>query len=207
MFLRKYFLPYLLHAFYGLWSGTWRYRIVEHPEFSEARRNGLPYIFAFWHRDELAMLRSSKFYKVAAMTSTSKDGELMTRVLKMRGFETSRGSSTRGGVRALVGMVKLVRQGFTACMAVDGPKGPIYKVKPGVIDLAKHAEALIIPVGVACNRSHVFKKSWNQAYLPWPFARVVMSFGKPVMETTVEALEELIHNEGREAEKLLHKKA
>jgi lysophospholipid acyltransferase (LPLAT)-like uncharacterized protein len=114
------------------------------------------------------------------MTSTSEDGELMTRVLRLFGFGISRGSSTRGGARALVGIVKLVRDGFSGTVAIDGPKGPRHKPKPGVWHLARHAEALVIPTGVARSSAVVFERSWNKTFLPKPFAKVIVSFGAPL---------------------------
>ena len=65
-------------------------------------------------------------------------------------------------------------------MAVDGPKGPLYEVKPGVFELSRLANALIVPTGVAASKAHVFKKSWNKAILPWPFTRLVIYFDEPL---------------------------
>lgn len=128
----------------------------------------------------MVVLRLGRRYRCAAMTSTSNDGELMTRVLRYFGFGISRGSSTRGGARALLGMVKLVEQGYSATVAVDGPKGPRFKVKPGIFHVAKHTGTFIVPTGVAKSRALVFKKSWNKTFLPWPFTKVVVSFGVPI---------------------------
>ncbi len=178
--MRNFILAPLIAVVYWLWSRTWRLKIHEETEFKAALRNG-PVIFAHWHGDELVVLRIGRHYHSAAMTSTSKDGELMTRVLKIFGFGISRGSSTRGGVRALVGMVHLMKQGFNATVAVDGPKGPIYKVKPGILALAKHGASPIVPTGVGKKSALVFEKSWNKTYLPWPFSKVVVSFGRPFM--------------------------
>ena len=204
MFLRKYVFPYLIASFYFLWSHTWRYRVVENPDFTAARQARTPIVFAFWHGDEMALLRIGPVYKCAAMSSTSKDGELMTKVLQLYKFSVSRGSSTRGGVRALVGLIQLTRKGHAATMAVDGPKGPVYKVKPGVIDLAKHAQGAIIPAGVASSKSYVFQKSWNKAHLPLPFSKVIISFGKPVENPTTDSVETALLAEGQEARRLLN---
>ncbi|MDZ4677275.1 MAG: lysophospholipid acyltransferase family protein [Oligoflexia bacterium] len=177
--MRTLFLPPLISAFYWLWSSTWRFEVIEHPDFTTLRKKG-SVSFAHWHGDEMVVLRLGPRYKCAAMTSTSKDGELMTRVLKYFGFGISRGSSTRGGARALLGMVKLVESGYNATVAVDGPKGPRHKVKPGVWYLAKHAQTPVVPTGVARQGALVFHKSWNKTYLPWPFAKVIVYFDKPL---------------------------
>ncbi len=64
-------------------------------------------------------------------------------------------------------------------MAVDGPKGPLHKVKPGVFELSRLAKAKIVPTGAATSRAILFHKSWNKAELPKPFAKIVVWFGEP----------------------------
>lgn len=138
----------------------------------------MPVIFAHWHGDELAIIPLVKTYSIATMTSTSKDGQLVDSVIRRLGGKTSRGSSTRGAVSALKGLIRLMKkEGCNASMAVDGPKGPIHQVKTGVFELSKLTEAPIVPTGVACSHSFIFEKSWNKAVLPKPFSRVVVYFG------------------------------
>ena len=137
-------------------------------------------IFAHWHRDELAILPFVKSLHIATMTSTSKDGQLIDFVLQKFGGATSKGSSTRGGIGALKGLIRLTRNGWNSSMAVDGPKGPIFKVKPGVFELAKLTKAHIIPIGVASHPHFVFEKSWNKARLPKPFAKIFVYFSRPL---------------------------
>ncbi|MCC7404304.1 MAG: DUF374 domain-containing protein [Bdellovibrionales bacterium] len=115
------------------------------------------------------------------MTSTSPDGQLIDYVIRRLGGATSKGSSTRGAVQALKGLVRLGRLGHPISMAVDGPRGPIYQVKSGVFELSRLLDAPIFPVGVATTRRLLFKKSWNQTYLPKPFARVVIVFAEPLL--------------------------
>ena len=164
----------------------------------------------------MVVLRLGPVYRCAAMTSTSDDGELMTRVLKWFGFGISRGSSTRGGARALIGMIKLIRLGYCATVAVDGPKGPRHKAKPGILYLAQKAGVPIIPTGVAREKALVFEKSWNKTYIPWPFSKVVVSFGKPFYvvdeldvahsELYLRELESALRFQQQEAQDLLEKK-
>lgn len=210
--LRKTLLPLLMAFIYWLWSRTWRLKVLEDPAFLEARRQG-PIIFAHWHGDEMVVLRLGSRYHCAAMTSTSEDGELMTRILKIFGFGVSRGSSTRGGARAAIGMLNLMKAGYSGTVAVDGPRGPRHKVKPGIWFLAKHADAQIIPTGVAPQKAFVFQKSWNKTFLPWPFSKVVVSFGPPVphqqefseqnAEKLSSLLEEKLHQEHKRARAFL----
>lgn len=177
--LKQRILPVLIFYVFRAWSWTWRYRCVESAELKRLRDARFPVVFAHWHGDELGMLPLAGSYRIATMTSTSQDGSLIDYALHRFGARTSRGSSTRGGVRALIGLIRLMRQGFNATVAVDGPKGPLHQVKPGVFELATHANARIVPMALAASRPYVFKKSWNQAVLPLPFSKVVIFFSEP----------------------------
>lgn len=176
---RRYVLPWLVFFTYRLWTWTWRVRCVEPEGLTRAKQTGQPLIFAHWHGDELCIVPLVTAYRIATMTSTSKDGQLIDFVIRRLGGATSRGSSTRGGIGALKGLVRLLRDGYRASMAVDGPKGPLHKVKPGVFELSRLAEASIVPVGTSVDRAIVFHKSWNKAKLPKPFAKVVVHFLEP----------------------------
>ena len=176
---RRLVLPRLTWWFFRMWSLTWRMTYVESPGFRAAQANGEPIVFAHWHGTELCVLTCVTRYRIATMTSTSKDGQLIDFVIRRLGGATSRGSSTRGAVGALKGLVRLVSQGYRASMAVDGPKGPLHEVKPGVFELARLAKARIVPTGAACAWPITFEKSWNRAQLPKPFSRVVVCFTEP----------------------------
>jgi lysophospholipid acyltransferase (LPLAT)-like uncharacterized protein len=176
---RRWILPNLIWLIYRLLSMSWRLELEESPGMKKLMQNEEPIVFAHWHGDELSIIKAAPRYRIATMTSTSKDGELMDSVLRKMGVKTSRGSSTRGGVGALKGLIRLVGEGRRASIAVDGPKGPIHKVKPGVFELSRIAKAHIIPVGAASSRAIVFHKSWNKVRLPKPFAKVVIHFSEP----------------------------
>lgn len=177
---RKYILPFIVYTFYSALRLTWRVRIIESPEMKAAIETGRPFILAHWHGDELGILHLLRRYRPAVMTSTSKDGELMDAVVKKFGAQTSRGSSTRGGVSALKGMLRLAKDGWRPSIAVDGPKGPYHKVKPGIFEISKLTGLEIFPLTVECDRAHVFHKAWNKTFLPLPFANVVCVAGQPL---------------------------
>lgn len=183
---RRRILPVLVWFIYSLLHWSWRKIIIEPDSLKSALANGEPLIMAHWHGDELAVLHLVRRYRLATMTSTSRDGSLIDFVIRAFGGKTVRGSSTRGGASALKGLVRLTKGGHPASMAVDGPKGPIYQVKPGVFELSRLAGAQIFPVSVATNSKHIFEKSWNKAYLPLPFARVAIVYGDPLPVVTRE---------------------
>lgn len=185
--LRSFFLPRLVYWVYRLWTATWRTEIQVDPEVQKFFDQSQPVIFAHWHGHELAIIQLVTRYRIATMTSTSKDGSLVDYVIRRLGGATSRGSSTRGSVQALKGLIRICKSGYyNPSMAVDGPKGPIYKVKPGVFELSRLSRFPIVPVGVAASRKKVFSRSWNQAFLPWPFSRVVVVFGPPLSPVSKE---------------------
>lgn len=213
LFFRRHILPTLLWLLYRVWSSSWRVQVVESEELKEALRSQELVTFAIWHGDELALLRFAHKYRVATMVSTSADGELMDRILHRFGFVTSRGSSTRGGTRALVGLLKLARTGRNPVVAVDGPKGPLHKAKPGVFEISKKTGSRIFPGGIATSKRFVFKKSWNKTYLPLPFAKVTLFWGKPLEvpnkdtdsrdQRLAQSLESALATAGYEASKLI----
>jgi lysophospholipid acyltransferase (LPLAT)-like uncharacterized protein len=129
----------------------------------------------------VALLHLVHRYHLATITSTSKDGDLMTWIISKLGGVSSRGSSTRGGVTALKGLLRLLKSGrFNSSVAVDGPKGPIYKVKPGIFEISRLAQTPIYWVGVSADRFFTFEKAWNKAILPMPFAKVYIEWHGPM---------------------------
>ncbi|MCB0394505.1 MAG: lysophospholipid acyltransferase family protein [Bdellovibrionales bacterium] len=173
-------LSFLLSWIYRALSFTWRKTRIESIEFQNHLKTGKPYVLAFWHGDELAAVAFSRYYKLSTFTSTSKDGEIMDGVLRSIGFRTARGSSTRGGLRALKEIIRHSRDGFNPAIAVDGPKGPIFVPKPGVFEVSRIMKAPIFPAGLFAGNKHVFERAWNKSYLPLPFSKVALTFGAPL---------------------------
>jgi len=181
--------------------------LSEPPDLKERLRKKLPTLFAHWHGDEIVLLSLIGPYRTATMTSTSKDGEMMTTLVHLVGGKTSRGSSTRGAVGALKGLLRLIVDGGRNCsLAVDGPKGPLHKVKPGVFEISRLAKIPIYTSGIACDRAWRFEKSWNKTYFPKPFARVAICWAHamppitrdqdPRSEDLAKSLENALHNAG-----------
>ena len=162
-----------------------------------------PFLMAHWHGDELALVHLVKRYKVATLSSQSKDGTIMMIVLKLLGAAVVRGSSSRGAVSGLLGLMKLIRKGYMSSFAVDGPKGPRHKAKSGVLEASKNLSVPIMCVGAACDRAWVFHKAWNKAFLPKPFARISIVWLGPLDpppkeadvydQTRLQSLESTIH--------------
>lgn len=182
--LRGIFLGVVVWIIYRAIQLTWRVSVFEPPELKENLKTKKTTIFSHFHGDELVLISLVNPYRIATMASTSKDGEIMNTVLNLLGGKTSRGSSTRGGVGALKGLIQLCKSGRNSSIAVDGPKGPIYEIKPGVFELSRLTQSEIYAGGVFCERAWRFPKSWNQTFLPKPFAKVSVVWLGPIGPVT-----------------------
>lgn len=136
-----------------------------------------PAIYTFWHR---CVFPATYFYRhrgIAVMTSKSFDGEYIARIIERFGFPAVRGSSSRGGVRALLGMHKILDRGQSVAFTIDGPRGPLYVAKPGPVLLARNTGAPIYCFHIALEKAWVLK-SWDRFMIPKPFSGAVVRVGK-----------------------------
>lgn len=148
-------------------------------EGKQLESSGKPIIYAIWHNQQLFLLYPYRKHKVAALISQSSDGEYIARCLPKFGMRAVRGSSSRGGARALIHLLQAVREGYSPMLTPDGPRGPIYKVQDGILFLAKKTGLPIIPVGSAL--SHKFKvHSWDKMRIPLPFGKAAFTYGKAI---------------------------
>jgi lysophospholipid acyltransferase (LPLAT)-like uncharacterized protein len=177
--VKSLFTSLLVFSLYKLLQWSWRLEIQEPSDMKQALKERKPFIIAHWHGDEIALLQFFSIYPVATIVSTSEDGNMMNNLVRWMGGATSRGSSTRGGVGALIGLFKLIKQGWNCSFAVDGPKGPIYKAKPGIFEVSQRLRIPIYGAGVRCDSAFLFPKSWNQTYLPKPFAKITVVWRGP----------------------------
>jgi lysophospholipid acyltransferase (LPLAT)-like uncharacterized protein len=133
----------------------------------------------FWHRAVFAATYFFRDRNIAVMTSSSFDGEYIARIISRFGFEPVRGSSSRGGVRALLGMHKILDRGNTAAFTIDGPRGPRYIAKPGPVLLSRNTQAPIRCFYVAVDRYWQLG-SWDAFMIPQPFARAYIRWSAPI---------------------------
>lgn len=167
---------------------TWRYNIYFQDEqdknfFLQAYKNreinpDLRFILSFFHQDEISLVPFFKKIPLCLLISMSKDGEIMSQAAKRFGYHPVRGSSSKKAVSGLIAAIKKVNEGYGFATAVDGPRGPIYKVKDGIPLISKKTQVPILPVRVYPHNFKMFEKSWNKAKLPMPFSRIDMIIGK-----------------------------
>ncbi len=163
-----------------LWGRSVRIRFVNRDVPERLRAEGKNIIFAFWHGRQFLLLHSHRNTGIVINASESRDGEIQAGILSRFGFNVVRGSSKRKGERALLGLVHGMREGKNVAIAVDGPRGPVFEVKQGVVYLAGKLNKPIVPVSTSARRFWVFKKMWDQYLLPVPFTKGVIVYGEPI---------------------------
>ena len=112
------------------------------------------------------------------LASLSRDGELLARMFKVFGVNAIRGSSSRKGASGLMELKKKVLNNANVGLAVDGPRGPRFKAKPGVIMLAKATGATVFPVACRCSK-RIVTGSWDKTEIPLPFSTCTFFLGEP----------------------------
>ena len=150
-------------------------------------------IGAVWHSRILLGCYLYKGVNAAALVSQSDDGEIIARILQKQGYETIRGSTTRGGLKALASLVKKLKEVHRPAIIIpDGPQGPRFKVQPGVIMLAKKTGYPIVPVTYSAKKAKIFA-SWDRFMLPHPFTTCRIIYGNPIYvpENADKQIEEL----------------
>ncbi|WP_051412101.1 lysophospholipid acyltransferase family protein [Halonatronum saccharophilum] len=158
-------------------NSTLRLRVFGKKEVRKIEDKGKPIIFAVWHGQLLLPTYYFRERGYVGLASRSRDGEYISGVLKRLGWEVVRGSTSKGGARSLLKLIKKIREGKSLGITPDGPRGPIHKVKPGVIYLAQKSDALIVPVGVAFSKKKVFS-SWDRFSLAYPFSKATLVYGE-----------------------------
>lgn len=139
-----------------------------------------PMVFALWHDELFPVIHAKRNLELIAIISQSKDGELLSNFMERFGFRTARGSSSRGGVKALLQVSKAMqRDSISCCITVDGPRGPRHKVKEGAIFVANRTNAPIVPLRIHMASSYKFKRAWDNFQVPFPFSSVHVAFGEP----------------------------
>ena len=138
-------------------------------------------IMAIWHGDLLTGTEIiGYFLPLDIIVSHSRDGELVARLIGMDGAKPLRGGSSRGQITALREAKRRLEDGINICFAVDGPRGPAEEVKSGIVLLASQTFVPVVPLAMTTDRAWKFK-SWDQAFIPKPFATVRYIFGDPIV--------------------------
>ena len=163
--------------FVKCYLNTLRVTYVGAEHEKKAFASGRPVLYVSWHGSQLVPLAFFRNQGIITLTSLSRDGDIQDSCMKTLGYETIRGSSSRGGSRALLGLIRSLKKGKSAAITGDGPRGPYHEVKPGSALLAQKTDAVLLPVGMSYQYCHHLK-NWDRFDIPLPFSRVIMAMGE-----------------------------
>ncbi len=170
-------VPRIVWALLSVVGRTWHFDVIGEPgviPVREGKKAG-PEIYCFWHQCVLPCAFYFRGSGAVILISKSFDGELITRILRMFGFDAVRGSSSRGAREGLLGLAHIIESGRTAIFTADGPRGPIYQTKMGPIKLAQMTGAPIGAFHLDPRRATILK-SWDRFLIPMPFTRICVSW-------------------------------
>jgi lysophospholipid acyltransferase (LPLAT)-like uncharacterized protein len=172
-------VPRVVWALLWIFGRTWRFEVIAPEDVTPVlfgQKPG-PEIYCFWHQCVLPCTMYFRKSNAVILISRSFDGELITRILKMFGFDAVRGSSSRGAREGLLGLKRVIQTGRTAIFTADGPLGPIYQTKMGPIKLAQATGAPIGGFHLQPERAWIMN-SWDRFLVPKPFTRIVVSWAQ-----------------------------
>lgn len=162
------------------WCSTLRYDVIDRSGCSRVVSSPSPVVFCLWHHRIFTLPAVWKrtfagHRRAMVLTSASHDGAALARAVGMFGLGSIRGSTSRRGVAALVGLRKALREGTDVCITPDGPRGPRLVIQPGIIKLAQTTGAPIVPVRAAYSSSRELN-TWDRFAVPAPGSRVRVIF-------------------------------
>ena len=202
---RPYLVSGFIYAFARIIGSTLRLKLVN---FERVRDLPGGRVYCGWHGHSFIPAHHFRNRGYWVIISHSRDGEIQNRIFTKLGYNVIRGSTGRGGVRALIESIRVLRDGATMAITPDGPRGPSGVVQEGVMMMAQKSGCALIPVGTYAKPAW-FAPTWDRYMVPLPFARGVFVFGDPIyvkenatteeMECLRKKLEEEIHRLQAEA--------
>jgi lysophospholipid acyltransferase (LPLAT)-like uncharacterized protein len=148
--------------------------------FETARKMSPQVIFAFFHGRLLVLSFTHRNRNIHVLASEHDDGDLMGKTIERLGFGHLKGSSSRGGARAIRELSGVLRGGDDIGLTVDGPRGPRGRVQQGAIEIGRLTGSVVLPISNTAQPRRLFD-SWDRFQLPNPFARVVVAYGEPMV--------------------------
>jgi lysophospholipid acyltransferase (LPLAT)-like uncharacterized protein len=139
-----------------------------------------PMVLAFWHSCIFPATYVWRDLQIRVMSSDSFDGEWTGRIIRKFGFVKIRGSSSRGAVRALLGMRREIEQGWAVAFTIDGPRGPRFVAKPGPVLLARATGAPMVAFHIAVEKAWILN-TWDRSMIPKPFSRALMRVSQQIV--------------------------
>jgi lysophospholipid acyltransferase (LPLAT)-like uncharacterized protein len=163
----------------NLLGRTLRWRVEGLSYFDAIRASGRQPVMAFWHGRILPATVYFRDRGIVVITSENFDGEWIARIIERFGYGTARGSTTRGGRKAMRQLVRDMAAGNPAGFTVDGPRGPARVAQPGAVWLAKLTGNPVLPFHLEASAAWTVK-SWDRTQIPKPFSTVTVVVGEPL---------------------------
>lgn len=161
-------------------------------------------IFAIWHAHQCGLYSLKDKNKINIMISRSRDGGIIAYAAEQLGFRTVRGSQTRGGAKATLELIEKLKQGESGVITIDGPKGPKYVVKKGIVEIARMTGVPIVPMTFYGGKGGLFRfNTWDEFCYPVPFKKLINIYGDPVYVPS-DADEDKIEEIRKQIEDELH---
>jgi len=161
-------------------GSSWRFREIDPAGRPVAERHvARGAIYALWHSQQLPLTVRHRRDNVAVIISEHRDGEIIARIVEGIGYRAVRGSSTRGGSRALKELTKAAAEGHPLAITTDGPQGPARRCKPGAVLASARTGLPIVPSAAAAVRAWTFN-SWDRFVVPRPGSIVFVTYGPPI---------------------------
>ena len=158
---------------------TLRWRVEGREHLDAIAASGRQPVMAFWHGRILPATFYFRRRGIIVITSENFDGEWIARIIERFGYGTARGSTSRGGLKALLQLKRDMEAGKAAGLTLDGPRGPARVAQPGAIWLAKATGNPVLPFHAEASR-HWTMRSWDQTQIPKPFSTVALAIGEPL---------------------------
>lgn len=155
----------------------WRVEGMEHLDGILA--SGRQPVMGFWHGRILPATYYFRKRGIVVITSENFDGEWIARIIERFGYGTARGSTTRGGRKAMLRLVRTMQEGRAAGFTLDGPRGPSRVAQPGAVWLAGATGNPLLPFHLEAS-SHWTMRSWDRTQIPKPFSTVALAIGAPI---------------------------
>ncbi|TGM72256.1 DUF374 domain-containing protein [Leptospira mtsangambouensis] len=173
-------LPLIVVWFQRLIGFTSRFRFLTNEQYEELFKNKKPFIYSIWHTNVLYSPYLHRGKNVAVLISESKDGDYINQVVHRFGNTSVRGSSSKGGSKALKAVIQHLKKGLPAAFTPDGPRGPAFILQPGIIAAAQVTQVPIVPFHYECSRQWILERAWDKHRVPKPFTTFAVSYGEPI---------------------------
>ena len=203
---KKYrFLGLLLYYFLRIIASTLKIEVVNEGKVDMRKT----YIYGFWHSKLfITPIFFRNVEKKVALSSPTKDGELISVPLEKMGYLLVRGSSDKNQISSTITLLKYLKKGYSMGTPLDGPKGPREKTKKGLLYLSQKTAIPLIPVGIAYSKKWILEKTWDKFQIPKPFSIVRVILGEPIEikeENNLDEFTEIVENKVQELNNIANK--